>query len=672
MEVNAPVGGRISWAVAFQVGIGCIGLGVLLFAAGLGFFGSLADVAAAVPAIPFAAAWLAFAILALPDRGWSRAAVGSAISGFFAAAAAIGLFVLSRQAAGIAAHGVWTPTILAGVAAGGAAMAFLLSHDAWPARARMAARAGNLVVLALALLVAVNAYAARTYRMFDWTRVQLYAMSEKTVRLLQSLDKDLEVIAVSPAFERSDPEEAARQEGMRYMRDLLERFHEISPRVRIDWIDPYADKRKTLEVIRKFSLREQDLAEQRIILAYDGRTKSFSSSECVEIEYPDESRMRARLKSFTGEAAFMAALIAVKEERLPIVYAAQGRGELAFDDFSGPRAGAPLRNFLERSGFKVRTFEAAAKAAVPADCDVLIVAGPQKPYPPAALQAFERYLDGGGKALILWDAIPEVEAGRVSLRDAGLSALLGRYGVLSESALVVDAAVIGEVSGQTLVAYQPDRIEIPEFGRHPIVKGLSGQTALGVSFARPLRPGKPKDDLLEAIPLAQTSQTAFALPERDIGKDAKPPAKPEGLIPVAFAVQPKDSSDDPAKRKGRTSIVVVGDSDLAAGEWLGRGGNQEFLNNALQWLASRQEIVEGIAPKTPESTRFEMGDSSRRWFGLVLGIGPAFLVGWAGFFVYALRSGKTVLAWVLAGFMGLVLVLAVLQATGVYRWLERM
>lgn len=49
-------------------------------------------------------------------------------------------------------------------------------------------------------------------------------------------------------------------------------------------------------------------------------------------------------------------------------------------------------------------------------------------------------------------------------------------------------------------------------------------------------------------------------------------------------------------------MVVFGDSDFVANQWLGIQGNRDFFLNTVNWLAQQENMI-AIRPKDPEDRR---------------------------------------------------------------------
>jgi len=121
---------------------------------------------------------------------------------------------------------------------------------------------------------------------------------------------------------------------------------------------------------------------------------------------------------FEGDAVVARALAGLLAERGLLCFAT-GHGERRIDDTLRAGLSRPVAQ-LKASGFRVQALDLTAVETVPAECQVLVIAGPRTPYEPAVEARVARYLDGGGRIALLLD-LPN--------GPAVLGALLARYGI---------------------------------------------------------------------------------------------------------------------------------------------------------------------------------------------------------------------------------------------------
>jgi hypothetical protein len=224
---------------------------------------------------------------------------------------------------------------------------------------------------------------------------------------------------------------------------------------------------------------------------------------------------------------------------------------------------------------------------VPADCQLLIIAGPRKGrFLPQELDKIAAYLKQGGRLLALLTT------------DCGLDPVLADWGVRLGASRVEDLDKrykIDEYNFLTATLFP-----------HPIVNPLaSEQMSILMVYPRPVFkmeehgkiPGAPEVSLLAA-----TSPS---------GMDEN---KRVGQFPLLAAVEQGVIQGVNSPRGGGTRIVVAGDSDFlddrVIDSW---AGNHYFAGLALNWLLERpQLLLDGLGPQPIQEYRLFMTQAQRR------------------------------------------------------------
>ena len=292
------------------------------------------------------------------------------------------------------------------------------------------------------------------------------------------------------------------------------------------------------------------------------------------------------------------ALLKVIREGTQRIYLTVGHGESGVQ--AGAKAYGRLKERLEEISFTVEDSLFLARAGeVPEDCAVLVVAGPQFAFLETEIQAIDRYLQGGGAALILLDPAYEV----------GLGNLLAKWGIVVGDDFVIDTSGVGSLFGldfTTPVAVQYD-------AEHPIVRKHRGGLMTLFELARSVRfeSERAASPDLTGTPLVLTSEQSWA--EADVsvlsaGQGKRTISLDEevdrvGPVALGVAVQGQGESG------GR--LVVFGDSDFAADSYFDVQGNGDLALNAMSWLAADESLI-SIRPKQAGHTPIALteGDSS--------------------------------------------------------------
>jgi ABC-type uncharacterized transport system involved in gliding motility auxiliary subunit len=317
------------------------------------------------------------------------------------------------------------------------------------------------------------------------------------------------------------------------------------------------------------------------------------------------------------------------------VYFVTGHGEKDPNgaDERGGYSGANAA--LQRDNYTVDTLALAQQPEVPADAAALVVAGPTRDFLPAEIDALRRFLNKGGKALLMLDPSDTPDAAPLT----NLIALAAEWGIEVGANVVVDQSSIGQAVGRGPVA--PVVVAYPT---HPITERFRYMTMF--PLARSVTPATSGGR--NAQPLFQTSAQSWAetnlkdMNERRAASydsaDQRGPgvlgaavnfAAPDAPAPTPPATpKPGEAPPEPPKR-AETRVVVIGDSDFASNEALGFEGNSDLFMNTINWVAEQENLI-AIRPKSPDDRRVTMTEDQLRlvgWLSLIFVPGAVFAIG---------------------------------------------
>lgn len=426
------------------------------------------------------------------------------------------------------------------------------------------------VLIVLGILAGLNYIASRQNKRWDLTAARQFSIADQTRKVLGDLKEPLQIEVYS------------RDDRFREFRDRLEEFKYASGQVQVTYVDIEREPARARQ--------NQITAYDTVLVRYAGRTERAQGS---------------------AEQELTNAIIKAVEGRTKKVYFVQGHREkdtVSSDERVGYNS---LTTAMTRDNYTVEKLALAVQAEVPADADVLVVAGPQVDYLPQEVAAIERYLDRGGKLLALVDPPDTAEAPPLT----NLLGLLQKWGFDAGSDIVLDMvgqATVGSPEVPVVAAYPP----------HPIVDTLNVITAFPASqsivvstsggrtpqaFLETSRQSFAKKDLGV---LRQGGQVAI-----DEGKGDKPGPIVIGAAisadapnPPAPATEAEPAATPPPPKQ--TRVVVIGDSDFAANGSLGFGGNRDLFMNAVNWLAGAESLI-SMRPRDPEDRRITLPPNGR-------------------------------------------------------------
>ena len=427
------------------------------------------------------------------------------------------------------------------------------------------------ILVVVAIVSTVNVLANRYDKTYDATSNKRYSLSEQTAKIVKGLKEDAKITYFDQGtrFERA--------------KDQLDLYAKLSRRVHVDFID--VDKKPQL--------------------AREAGIKSYGTT-MVEI-----GAKRQEAKG-TSEEDITGALIRALKNNARTVCFVSGSGEHQIDDTD--RSGySRLRDLLVKEEYNSKSISLLQKAEVPSECMVLVVAGPTGDYQQPAVAAVKKYVEEGGRALLLLD--PPLKMGRSEIADNdALAGLLQSWGVTLDKDLILDLNPIGQLAG-----LGPQVALVTHYERHAIVNELKG-SATGFPLVRSMDVKSTDKTTVEK--LFGSSETSLATSKLNSPEvDPNDPKNKKGPLTIAASGSYRTGREN---SEGR--FVVVGSSAWAANSFISFNGNRDLAMNVMNWLASDEDLI-SIRPKDHDDRRITMTRGQLNWVGITsLGLLPLGIV----------------------------------------------
>ncbi len=466
------------------------------------------------------------------------------------------------------------------------------------------------VILAIALFAMVNFVAMRHYKRFDWTSADIYSLSDKSTNVVAGIDRDIDAIVFlspdTPLFDQVD--------------ELLSRYEAANPRIKKRVIDAVRNRLEAQSLVERFAIERANV----VVLASGDDRRVIDEVDLVEYDYASaQYGQPPTVKGFKGEQLITSAILELVEDKKPKILFASGHGESSIDP-NASATGRTLRyagQLLGQDNFDFETWGSLGQDAVPADTDLLVIAGPTSGFLAPELDIFDAYLETGGRMLLMLDPAFAETGGYA---DLGLTDWLARYGVALRNDIVIDPS-------QRLPMFGPETIFTTEYGFHPIVESLAGSPVL-LALARSVTRADVVPEGWEVTELVNSSADAWGETNLDDLENVAPDGD-DLLGPIALAVavtrtepdaEPTNTATEQAgdtadaafteldltgveqDRRQGSRLVVFGDFDFASDESVQNGANAGLLLNTLNWLVEREQLL-AIAPRTPEQTKLLLG-----------------------------------------------------------------
>lgn len=452
-----------------------------------------------------------------------------------------------------------------------------------------------LVLMIIGIGVVLAHIGFRRNVRYDFTRNEMFSLSDQTIKTVRNLQKDVKITAFYP--------KNTREEQM--IKELLDGYKRHSDRLKVTFVDPFRDP---------MTVKAMNVANPgTIVVQCESSRKDIMGTDVFERPSP-YADPQAKPK-FRGEQVVTSALINVTSGVKRKVDFVTGHGESSISGFTG-RDVAGLNELLIRDNYDVAALNL-IQDEISSATNLIAIISPQKDFLDSEIDKIRSFIKGrAGRLIVALDPMSET---------ANLEKfLLEEFGVLVNKDVVVDPR--GLQRQYWTVA--------PEFVSHPALDPLKENNLMSIMFhCRSLsvesKEGYKITDFLNSIDgawakrgIEKNSQVQIAFED---GKDARGPLK--------LAVAIEDS-----KNASGSKILVFGDSDFISNSYIGFGGNKDLFLNTVNWMVGQDQMI-AIRAKVVEIPQVVMDqNSANRIFTLSVIVSPLLVILFgAGVFLYRRR-----------------------------------
>jgi ABC-type uncharacterized transport system involved in gliding motility auxiliary subunit len=453
--------------------------------------------------------------------------------------------------------------------------------------ARYGGQAGATVLLVLGILVLANFLNIRHNSRLDLTENQLYSLSDQSLKVIESLQEEIQIIGFFGG--------AA---GSLRFEDLIKQYR--SPRIQYQVVDP----------------EEEPGVAAQYGISREGQTVVLRGEEQVLVDDLSEEKVTN-------------AIIKITREEEKVIYFLQGHGERDIED--GAAEGFSLaRQEVENQTYRVESFNLAQQNRLPEDATIIVSAGPRVGFLSTEISLLKSFLAGGGKLLLLVD--PQT--------DLDLGDFLADYGLGLANQVIIDASLRGQLLGSAAPI-------VADYADHPMTGELRGantffpgsqhvttsESPLGYRTTELLSTSAASwaevnfegadvafDEGIDTegpLPLAVAATKAITSQENGVSEEESPQEE--------LAVEGEGS--DSTAESGESRLVLFGDSDFASNAYFNEIANGDLFLMAVGWLAEEVDLL-AIRPKDPENRRINvtLGQSRMIFWASVILLPLAMLV----------------------------------------------
>lgn len=420
-------------------------------------------------------------------------------------------------------------------------------------------------VLVLAIVVVLNLIVGNYDLKKDITKNKIHTLSDQSIKVVEGLKSEV--------FLRAFVNPTQVQE----FENIFSKYTYYSKQLKREFVD--VDKDPLL--VQKYNIRTA------------GTVVVESGDRNVRVENlsgPDDPKLEEKLTN---------AIIAVTKGGKKKLYALSGHGERLVSDTS--REGfSEIKAALESGRYQVEEFSILEKGAIPADAEIIMVAGPKTEFMAQEYQAMEKFLLGGGKMLFMVEPTSPK-----SVRD-----FLLKFGADWKPKKVV----LETNSLQQLAGGNPLTPIVNSYDRsHEITRDSKQLTLFPISTPVEKASKIPEGETVTGL----FSSSAKSL-ETDLQGDrvkVNQATDRKGPLSLALAISAPIKKKEESEKTKEFRLIVVGDSDFASNQARQFGMNADLFQNMLSWLAQEEDLI-AIRPKSASESQFDITEQRSRIINL--------------------------------------------------------
>ncbi len=431
-----------------------------------------------------------------------------------------------------------------------------------------------VVFLGLYILVIGNIIVFRHPYRVDLTEERLHTLSEETRNRLELVENDILVIIPFLFHENAHIE---RQVFAR-CRSFLNQYVAHQPKIRIEAelnLQSQEDSLRWVEIRDRYSLTQSQL--NSFIFVSSGGEDLWQVVPIDDLASWETNP--PKIHRIDPEGAFTAAITRLIRKERRKIYVSRDWGEASIKE-TGQNGASRLREELGANGYEVEELSLATRAAVPPDCDLLLMMSPSKPFDDSGRAKIHDYLLDGGRLLVMLGPGSE-----------GLDTLLDEWGIrVARGQAFQKQRFMGGVTrwSDVVVALKWNPL-------HPITRGFSATRfeVLG-QHVRPLelqyRDNLTAEMLIETVsPPSESLASVFI----DRNANARIDEGEETHVVVWGAAVHRRRPDRPPPGYVHlpTRVVVFGDASPFTNFWIDRFSHRDLALNSVRWLLGQEREI---------------------------------------------------------------------------------
>ena len=445
------------------------------------------------------------------------------------------------------------------------------------------------VIAVMSLVVMANYFASGYFKRFQASTHSSVEITPQTAALLARFTNKIEVTIFF------DPQQ--NEEIYSLTSALLKQYSYANHNISVQTLDYTRAPGKAAAILAKYNLTT--LKDKNfVVFDCDGRSKVVYGNELYDYDLDSIFSGKSttiRRNAFKGEVLFSSAIFNVTNPKQTKAYFVYGHGEHDPEGESQTQGYTKFATILkEEANVDWEKLSLFGTNDIPADCQLLIIAGPSKAtFNTSELDKIETYLKQGRRLLVLLNNV-------FSGGNSGIEKVLAKWNVGVLNYKLEDPKF--SIDGNDLLPLYN--------GSHPILKPIAAE-GLRIYLISPrtvfFKPASPTQtaDAPQVEKLATTSTNAVGL-YKILNANGEPEARMQqhGLpgqsdgFPVIVSVE-HGSIKNVSTERGVTRILVLGDSHCFNNQNIDSEANHYFANAAINWLVDRPQLLLAGIGKRP-------------------------------------------------------------------------
>lgn len=422
---------------------------------------------------------------------------------------------------------------------------------------------------------------------WDVTEHKQHTLSNNTLEYVSSLNNEVQLTAFYVGM------------PPKYLHDLFKEYERVSGGIiKTEIIDPI----EQIAYAAKFGNAIN--ADERKVIVQSGDNRK-------DVDFT--------LKALSENELTNAIASASRAQRT--VYFLTGHGEYSTtsEEYVGL---SKFKQLLIDNNITSKTLMLGISQSIPADCDVLIIAGPQNHLSPDEETLISDYLKKGGDALFLIEhtlvTTPDKPLSADQLqKNPSLNTILNDWGLDVQSDIVVDLTnhVGDDVGSPATKNYQ----------RHKaLTEGLDYTFYVRPRSIRVLPQRRPNIKHAVIVSTASTEKS-WAETNRTLDIQFDPNADTAGPVPFGYVVIEEKSEEQTSTNSSDTRLIVFTDADFLSNVYINQYSNAQMGLNLVNWLAEL-DYKTFVSAKEIKVERLDLTSKQKRQVIVILFLLPFFFV----------------------------------------------